>query len=147
MFYVYFYSYSKRSSEREKNKEDFFEKLQEKLPNLPLIYWQKNKERNSSRDCDKIPDILDIQYNNDYWQVKQTENNTFYLHAAYFDNRKIIFQFEFDFIKWWHFQENIIFIFQIKNISSRAANPGPSVRILGIIKDEIKQEIPFSRLK
>ena len=89
MFYVYFYSYSKRSSERKKNKEDFFEKLQEKLPNLPLIYWTKNKDRVSRRDCDKIPDILDVQYNNQFWQVKTTENNTFYLYAAYFDNREI----------------------------------------------------------
>ena len=73
-----------------KKEEDFLRTLQDKLPNLPLLYWQENKERNFSSSCDDIPDVLDLDYNNDYWQVKKTPNNTLFLYAAYFDDREVI---------------------------------------------------------
>ena len=88
---MFFYIVSIRSfEENDEKEEDILKNLQKKLPNLPLIYWQQNKQRNFSSSCDDIPDIMSIQYNNDYWQVKETENNMIYLYAAYFDKRKII---------------------------------------------------------
>ena len=68
--------------------------MQEKLPNLPLLYWQENKERNFSSPCDDIPDVLGLDYNNDYWQIKKTPHNTLFLYAAYFDNRQVILVIE-----------------------------------------------------
>ena len=70
--------------------EDLLRTVQEKLPNLPLLYWQENKERNFSSPCDDIPDVLGLDYNNDYWQIKKTPHNTLFLYAAYFDNRQVI---------------------------------------------------------
>ena len=40
------------------------------------------------RNCWKIPNLLDLHFNNKYWQVKETKNGTFYLYAAYYDVRK-----------------------------------------------------------
>ena len=71
------------------SEENLFEKLQKKLPNLPLIYWQKNKRKFSG--CNKIVNILDVKYNNQYWQVKETKYSTFFLYAAYFDIRDLDF--------------------------------------------------------
>lgn len=61
--------------------------LQEKLPNLPLIYLQMKKDQKVSDHCNKVPDVMDLQYDNFYWQVKETQNNKLYLYSAYFDNR------------------------------------------------------------
>ena len=65
------------------------------LPNLPILHWwtnRGNKEKlkidGKGRNCWKIPDILDLHFNNKYWQVKETKNGTFYLYAAYYDVRK-----------------------------------------------------------
>ena len=60
--------------------------LQEKLPNLPLQYWQQNKDKKFSK-CNEIPNLIKLQYNNHYWQVKETQENTLFLYAAYFDTR------------------------------------------------------------
>ena len=81
-----------RSIELHEKKKNFLKTLQEKLPNLPLLYWEKNKERKFVSSCDDIPDILGLHYNNHYWQVKQTKTNPIYLYAAYFDNRLEMFE-------------------------------------------------------
>ena len=76
------------SIEKYEKEKTFLRSLQNKLPNLPLLYWQKNKERKFPSSCDDIPDVLGLHYNNHYWQVKQTKSNTIYLFAAYYDNRQ-----------------------------------------------------------
>ena len=68
--------------------EDFFLNLQTKLPNLPILHWWENKDKNVSEICWKVPNLIDLKYNNKYWQVKETSNGTFYLYAAYYDVRK-----------------------------------------------------------
>ena len=40
------------------------------------------------RNCWQTPNILELHFNNKYWQVKETKNGTFYLYAAYYDVRK-----------------------------------------------------------
>ena len=79
--------FARRLFEERKNEEDIMKKLQAKLPNLPLLFWQKTKGVLLSR-CDKITDILAVHYNNDYWQVLDTQHNTLFLYSAYFDNRE-----------------------------------------------------------
>ena len=68
--------------------EDFFINLQEMLPNLPIFHWLANRNKKVMRNCWKIPNLLDLHFNNKYWQVKETKNGTFYLYAAYYDVRK-----------------------------------------------------------
>ena len=69
--------------------EKFFIQLQEMWPNIPILQWWKNKDRKVSHNCWKIPNILDLHYSNQYWQVKRTSDVTFYLYAAYYDVRKV----------------------------------------------------------
>ena len=75
-----------------RDEESVIQVLQEKLPNVPFLYWQKHKDRKFS-NCNKIPDLINLRYNNLYWQVKKTKFNTFFLYAAYFDTRETIFSF------------------------------------------------------
>ena len=69
---------------------EFFTKLQEMLPNLPVLHWWANENNNVDNKCWAVPNILDLQYNNKYWQVKDTRNGTFYLYAAYYDTREVL---------------------------------------------------------
>ena len=62
--------------------------LQTLLPNLPVFFWQENKEVFSK--CQKVPDVYDLKFNNKYWQVKEAGNVTIFLYAAYFDTRNRI---------------------------------------------------------
>jgi len=63
--------------------------LQPHMPNLPIVYWQenKNKKLNKNNTCAKFPSIYDLHFNNIYWQVTETSNGTFYLYGAYLDVR------------------------------------------------------------
>ena len=40
------------------------------------------------KDCEKTPDILQLHYNNNYWQQRTTQNATFYLYSAFYDKRQ-----------------------------------------------------------
>ena len=64
-------------------------KLQDKMPNLPLVYWQEHKNKNMrlNSTCAKFPDIFDLHFNNRYWQETETSDGTFILYAAYLDDR------------------------------------------------------------
>ena len=68
------------------NEARFLDMLQMMLPNLPIFYWQQNKEKFSN--CEKLPEIYDLKFNNEHWQVKETKDVTFFLYAAYFDTRE-----------------------------------------------------------
>ena len=54
-----------------------------------MMSWLKKDKQVS--DCHRVPDILDILYNNFYWQVKETKHGTLYLYSAFLDIRKIVF--------------------------------------------------------
>ena len=120
-------------------------KLQAKLPNLPLLFWQKTKGVLLSR-CDKMTDILAVHYNNDYWQVLDTQHNTLFLYSAYFDNRESslrqnlankgkmsynskLFKSGYEPLQWW-------FI----NREGVVKKSGPVIRVLGMIKHNIEKE-------
>ena len=59
------------------------------LPNIPIFHWRENKDKKVAENCWKVPNILNLHYNNKYWQVKESSNGTFYLYAAYYDVRKV----------------------------------------------------------
>ncbi|XP_064080894.1 uncharacterized protein LOC135197749 [Macrobrachium nipponense] len=66
-------------------------KIQKKEPNLPIEFWQKSKHKQLSMNssCAKMPSLYDIHFNNKYWQSLETSNGSFYLFAAYYDNRTL----------------------------------------------------------
>jgi len=65
------------------------ENLQIELPNLPVVYWNQNKKKKMevNSTCAKFPSILELNFNNKYWQVTETSNGTFLLYGAYLDTR------------------------------------------------------------
>lgn len=68
------------------------QQIQAHLPSLPIVYWNKNKNRNmfyKNESCAKFPSIFDIEFNNVYWQSLYTSNGTFHLYGAYYDVRKM----------------------------------------------------------
>ena len=71
------------------SEKELVRKLQSQMPNLPLVYWQqnKNKKLGKNKTCAKYPDIYDLHFNNKYWQETVTSNGTFLLYGAYLDVR------------------------------------------------------------
>lgn len=68
------------------------QQIQQRLPSLPIVYWNKNKNKNmyyKNESCAKFPSIFDIEFNNVYWQSLYTSNGTFHLYGAYYDVRKM----------------------------------------------------------
>ena len=60
------------------------------MPNLPLSYWQDKAQGQGmalNRSCAKMPDLLNLRYNNLYWQEVVTSAITLYLYGAYLDIR------------------------------------------------------------
>ena len=111
--YQMFISLKKTSSQvvpkiekRSSNKTDLekAEDIEEMFPNLPMVFWQaynsievddvfnnksnlKEKEK-QIKYCGELPNILDIHYNNIYWQQMESGGGTFLLYAAFLDTRK-----------------------------------------------------------
>ncbi|QQP41199.1 Putative LOC100164358 [Caligus rogercresseyi] len=71
---------------------DLVNDLQKKLPNLPIVYLQENKNKNwhykNQSSCAKFPALYDLHFNNIYWQETETSNGTFFFYGAYLDVRK-----------------------------------------------------------
>ena len=78
-----------RTAKPGEDEEKFYSDLQSKLPNIPVRHWWEHRDENVAESCWKVPNIVDLKYNNKYWQVKETNEGTFYLYAAYFDVRKV----------------------------------------------------------
>lgn len=82
-----------------KTEEELIEEIEQRIPSLPLAYWNKNskypggqaKAAKGNYSCSnlKYPSIYDIEFNNVYWQTMQTSNGTFQLFGAYYDRRKL----------------------------------------------------------
>ena len=66
---------SKPTQPREEDPASFIES---QMPNLPLSYWQDNAKGRGmalNRSCAKMPDLLNLRYNNLYWQAKTKTKN------------------------------------------------------------------------
>ncbi|XP_037934539.1 uncharacterized protein LOC119668924 [Teleopsis dalmanni] len=63
--------------------------VNEELPNLPLELHVKNRYRGFrlNTTCAPYPEVLEIQFHNNFYQHYSNKNITFELFAAYYDNR------------------------------------------------------------
>ncbi|XP_068224430.1 uncharacterized protein [Palaemon carinicauda] len=70
---------------------DVAARVQERAPNLPVLFWQKVRGKNlaMNRTCAKFPSLFNLNYYNTYWQTLETSEGTFHLYGAYFDNRSL----------------------------------------------------------
>ena len=115
-----------------RNTEDLYLKFQTMFPNIPVLHWREYKDKKVSDKCWKIPNILDLHYSNKYWQVKETNDGTFFLYAAYYDVReghRII-------ISCWRLYLSLNLSktkFNCLKPKLRSGVPEPTVRILGMI--------------
>ncbi|XP_043482475.1 uncharacterized protein LOC122511359 isoform X1 [Leptopilina heterotoma] len=85
-----------------KSEDELIQDIEDRLPSLPVAYWNKNskfltsqssskaaKTTNKSACVAKYPSIYDLEFNNIYWQSLRTSNGTFQLFGAYYDVRKL----------------------------------------------------------
>nr|XP_034180995.1 uncharacterized protein LOC117604715 [Osmia lignaria]XP_034180996.1 uncharacterized protein LOC117604715 [Osmia lignaria]XP_034180997.1 uncharacterized protein LOC117604715 [Osmia lignaria] len=79
-----------------KTEEELIQEIEQRLPSLPLSYWNKNSKfagvkskGNSSCSYLRYPSIYDIEFNNVYWQTMRTSNGTFQFFGAFYDRRKL----------------------------------------------------------
>ena len=73
--------------------------LQQEYVNIPFQHWDemirktptkpKQKQKRIAK-CSNLPQYVDINYNNLHWQTFSTNNGTFYLYGAYYDNRTLV---------------------------------------------------------
>lgn len=71
---------------------NIIEQVQQRLPSLPISYWNKYKNKNmfyKNESCAKYPSIFELEFNNIYWQTLRTTNGTFHFYGAYYDVRKL----------------------------------------------------------
>ncbi|XP_047740917.1 uncharacterized protein LOC125179322 [Hyalella azteca] len=70
---------------------DIYKILQNEVPNLPAVYWQtlNNNFPAMNNTCAKFPSLVNLRFNNVYWQTMETSNGSFYLYGAYYDNRTL----------------------------------------------------------
>lgn len=79
-----------------KTEEELISEIEKSAPNLPLAYWSRNikligdkKQIPISSSClPKFPNIFELEFSNIYWQTLLTNNGTFQLYAAFYDERK-----------------------------------------------------------
>ena len=66
-----------------------FQRLQARIPNLPVssLLTKKKRGRPIKFGCSSFPSIFDIEYRNTLWQIFQYKGSTFHLYGAYLDNR------------------------------------------------------------
>lgn len=71
---------------------DVVRRIERNVPSLPVDFWGRHQlgegQNGVQSECAKLPSILDLEYNNEYWQRQRTSNGTFELLGAYLDNRK-----------------------------------------------------------
>lgn len=81
-----------------KTEEELIQEIEQRLPSLPLAYWNKNSKYSGAQSKAKgndscsglrYPSIYDIEFNNIYWQTMRTSNGTFQFFGAFYDRRKL----------------------------------------------------------
>ena len=81
-------SFSTTSSQP--TEEDPVAFIESQMENLPLLYWQENAKGRGfalNRSCAKMPDLMNLRYNNLFWQELVTSVLTVYFYGAYLDIR------------------------------------------------------------
>ena len=66
------------------------EKLQNKIFNVPLLFVNeklKGQWKRKNQTCGRLPNVLDLKFNNKFWQKFQTSTLTSYILNAFYENR------------------------------------------------------------
>ena len=66
------------------------ERLENQMYNVPVMFVDEKKEDQLKRknlSCARLPNILDLKFNNIFWQKFQTFTMSFYLFNAFYENR------------------------------------------------------------
>lgn len=71
------------------SEDKLVEDIQKRMPSLPIIYWNKLKNKNLgfNSTCARSPSLFDLEFNNVHWQTLRTTNGTFQFFGAYLDVR------------------------------------------------------------
>lgn len=71
------------------SEDKLVEDIQKRMPSLPIIYWNKLKNKNLgvNSSCARSPSLFDLEFNNVHWQTLRTTNGTFQFFGAYLDVR------------------------------------------------------------
>ena len=81
-----------KSDEQVLQSDSLFSWLELKLPNLPVLFWREKlgsavRPKEVWQLCGQFPSVLDLHYNNRFWQEVNTSQGTFFLYGAYLDRR------------------------------------------------------------
>ena len=58
-----------RTAKPWQDEEKFYSDLQSMLPNIPVRHWWEHRDENVAESCWKVPNIVDLKYNNKYWHI------------------------------------------------------------------------------
>ena len=80
------------SDEEMLQSDSLFSWLELKMPNVPVLFWKEKVgsavgQKEARQFCGQFPSVLDLHYNNRYWQEVHTNQGTFFLYGAYLDRR------------------------------------------------------------
>ncbi|XP_011177016.2 uncharacterized protein LOC105208720 [Zeugodacus cucurbitae] len=76
--------------------EEIYKLIEQELPSLPLEFMQRHidDELRLNDSCAPYPQLMQLEFHNTYWQVHRSDNLTFYLYGAYYDNRTAVVSHE-----------------------------------------------------
>lgn len=57
------------------------------IRSLPLEYWNTRDPKSNRIGCGGLSSIYDLKFSNNFWQILDHSNGTFYLLNSYYDNR------------------------------------------------------------
>lgn len=71
------------------SEDEILEEIRQELPNIPWVYLDPSSKlpRGFNRSCGKFPELVDLEFDDLYWQIATTSNGTFRLIGAYMDAR------------------------------------------------------------
>uniref|UniRef100_T1GXA7 Uncharacterized protein n=1 Tax=Megaselia scalaris TaxID=36166 RepID=T1GXA7_MEGSC len=69
------------------NKTAHYEFVFKNIRSLPLEYWSRRESKSNKLVCGGLKSIYDLKFSNNYWQILNHSNATFYLLNSYYDNR------------------------------------------------------------
>ncbi|XP_068141451.1 uncharacterized protein [Drosophila tropicalis] len=65
--------------------------IRKEMPSFPLDELIDHTHlKEDPKQCGFAPHILNIRFHNDYWQTAKTDNLTYFLFGAYYDNREAV---------------------------------------------------------
>lgn len=70
------------------DENSIFEDIGRAIPNIPKNYLEtQTATKNYNNSCAKYPKLVDLHYNNLYWQTAYVNDSTLHILGAYLDNR------------------------------------------------------------